>query len=114
MPILRRVGRPGLLGTVARTAVVAGTATAVTGAVAQRQQNRAVEHQMAQQQALQQQVPRPQFAPEVAAPPAAPIPAPAAGGVDLVATLAQLGELHSQGLLSVQEFTLAKQQLLGT
>jgi hypothetical protein len=32
-----RVGRPGLIGTMARTAVVAGTATAVSGGVARRQ-----------------------------------------------------------------------------
>ena len=38
-----RVGRPGLIGTMARTAVVAGTATAVSGGVARRQQARAQE-----------------------------------------------------------------------
>lgn len=113
MPIMRRGGRPGLLGMAARTAVVAGTATAVSGAVAQRQHTRAAEHQaMEQQQAAayaqqaQAQVPAP--APVAAAPGAA---APA---VDVVARLQQLGELYQQGLLSAEEFALAKQQLFAS
>lgn len=113
MPILRRVGRPGLLGMAARTAVVAGTATAVSGAVASRQQHRAAEHQAAEQYAQQQaaeQYAQQQAVPAPAAPPA-PEAAPPAG--DLVARLQQLGSLHAQGLLSAEEFALAKQQLLG-
>ena len=42
----RRVGRPGLVGTMARTAVVAGTATAVSGGVARRQQHVVVGHEI--------------------------------------------------------------------
>ena len=41
--MMRRVGRPGLIGMAARTAVVAGTATAVSGSVARHQQNKANE-----------------------------------------------------------------------
>lgn len=106
MPILRRGGRPGLLGMAARTAVVAGTATAVSGAVAQRQHNRAVDHQAQQQQQAAQYAPAPPVPPTPAAETAAP-------AVDVVARLQQLGELHTQGLLSAEEFALAKQQLLG-
>lgn len=102
MPILRRGGRPGLLGMAARTAVVAGTATAVSGAVAKHQQVRAAE-----QEAVQSQSYAAPAAP--AAPPAPPNPA-----TDVVAKLTQLGELHQQGLLSVEEFAIAKQQLLGS
>ncbi|WP_334168794.1 SHOCT domain-containing protein [Timonella senegalensis] len=81
MPILNRGGRPGLLGMAARTAVVAGTATAVSGRVEQRQQARAMdrqmqasEHQMIQQQ--QQQAAIAQAVAEQAA--AAPMGAPVA------------------------------------
>ncbi|MGX1693832.1 SHOCT domain-containing protein [Microbacterium keratanolyticum] len=111
MPILRRAGRPGLLGMAARTAVVAGTATAVSGAVAQRQHARAAEHQaMEQQQAAAYAQ-----AAAAASAPVAPAPAPApAPANDVVARLQQLGELHQQGLLSAEEFALAKQQLLSS
>lgn len=109
MPILRRAGRPGLLGMAARTAVVAGTATAVSGAVAQRQHARAAEHQaMEQQQAAAYAQAAAASAPVA---PAAPAPAPVN---DVVARLQQLGELHQQGLLSAEEFALAKQQLLSS
>lgn len=105
MPILRRGGRPGLLGMAARTAVVAGTATAVSGAVAQHQQNRAADHSAQHQQAAQY-VPAPQA-------PQATMEARDAPAVDVVARLQQLGDLHTQGLLTAEEFALAKQQLLG-
>lgn len=113
MPFIRRVGRPGLLGMAARTAVVAGTATAVSGAVANRRHTRAVEHQAAQEQELrsiaEQQAAA--AAQPVAAPPVEPVAAPAVGG-DLVGRLQELGQLHQQGLLSAEEFAQAKSQLL--
>ncbi len=46
--MMRRMGRPGLVGTMARTAVVAGTATAVAGGVRNRQEQKAVADQQAQ------------------------------------------------------------------
>ena len=56
-PMPRRMGRPGLLGTVARTAVVAGTATAVVGGVHRHQDQKSADQQAAdaQQQQLADQ-----------------------------------------------------------
>jgi hypothetical protein len=98
----RRFGRPGLLGTMARTAVVAGTASATVNAVNRRSARRAEEQ--ADAAAYQQEQ---QYA-------AAPVPAPApAGGDDLVSRIAELGQLHQQGILDDAEFAAAKQKLLG-
>jgi hypothetical protein len=100
MPYIPRRGRPGLLGLAARTAVVTGTATAVSDGMATRRQRRAqadyeqVQYEFAQQQAV------------------LPTPAPAPP-VDLVAELQKLGDLKSQGLLSDAEFQAAKARLLG-
>ncbi|VFA97394.1 SHOCT domain-containing protein [Nocardia cyriacigeorgica] len=99
-----RVGRPGLLGTIARTAVISGTARATANAVDRRAQRRAAESAA---YAAQQQAPPPP------PPPSPPAPAPAAGGSeDLVARLQQLGQLHDSGVLSDEEFAAAKRQLL--
>lgn len=94
----RAVGRrgPGLVGTMARTAVVAGTATAVSGKVAQNQQNKA---QAAQAQQAQE-----------AAPAEAPAAPPEESSVD---QLKQLAELHEQGILTDEEFAAKKAQILG-
>jgi hypothetical protein len=110
-----RVGRPGLVGTAARTAVIAGTATAVSGKVASAQQA------AAQQAAAQQAV-----APPAAAPPQVPVaaaPAPAAeasatgdaGGLsdEVVDQLRKLAELRDAGIVTDDEFTAKKRQLLG-
>lgn len=114
----RRRGRPGLVGTMARTAVVAGTATAVVGGVSGRQQAKAqagAQEQAAQQAAfesqaqvaeLQQQMAQMQQASS------APAPAPAAGGDDLTAKLQSLADLHASGVLSDVEFSEAKAKLL--
>ncbi|RIJ71288.1 SHOCT domain-containing protein [Nakamurella silvestris] len=102
-----RSGRPSLLGTAARTAVVVGTAQAVSGSVAQSQAVRAQDRQDAE--AFRQQ------AQPVAPPPAAPVAA-AAPAVDtdtLIAQLTQLGELHKAGVLTDQEFAAQKARLLG-
>ncbi|MDN4482569.1 SHOCT domain-containing protein [Demequina lignilytica] len=101
----RRMGRPGLLGTMARTAVISGTATAVSGNVARRQAARA-------------QAQQPQYAPTepqvvAAAPAPAQVAPPTAGGDDLMAKLAQLAEMKNAGLLSDAEFAAAKAKLLG-
>lgn len=115
--MMRRVGRPGLIGMAARTAVVAGTATAVSGSVARHQQNKANEQYEQQAYEAQQQQAAMDAAAaqavanaQAAAPP--PAPAPAGGGNDLMAQLQQLGTLHAQGILSDEEFAAAKAKLL--
>jgi hypothetical protein len=93
---------PGLLRGVARTAVVAGTATAVSNRVSRRQANRwaAQEPQYAEQ---------PQYAePQYAAPP----PPPPAPEVDPIAKLKELASLRDQGILTDQEFADQKAKLL--
>ncbi len=99
---MRRVGRPGLIGTAARTAVIAGTATAVSGNVARRQQQRAAP-----------QAPAPAQAPPVAAAPPPPAAPPVGGGTDIVATLERLSTLHASGALTDAEFAAAKAAALG-
>ncbi|MFV0286046.1 MAG: SHOCT domain-containing protein [Demequina sp.] len=106
----RRIGRPGLLGTMARTAVISGTATAVSGSVARRQAGRA---QARQQQAYAQQayVEQPQAA-QVQAAPVQAAPAVSVGD-DLMAQLSKLAEMKNAGILSEAEFAAAKAKLLG-
>ncbi len=101
----RRMGRPGLVGTMARTAVIAGTATAVSGGVARHQQAKA--QQAADAQAYQEQ--------ENPAPaPAAP-PAPAPGGTeDTITQLKELAALKDQGILTEEEFAAQKAKILGS
>lgn len=113
---MRRVGRPGLLGAAVRTAVVAGTATAVSGAVAQRQHNRVVADQQATLQQQQEMEAAAEAAARnaMAAQPVQPVQPVPPVGTDLVGKLAQLGELRQQGLLADQEFEQAKSQLLGS
>ena len=96
----RRVGRPGLVGTMARTAVVAGTATAVSGGVARRQQAKA--QQSADAQAYQEQQMAPQ--PVAAAPDTS----------DMVEQLKELAALKDQGILTEEEFAAQKAKILGS
>jgi hypothetical protein len=118
---LGRGGRPGLIGMAARTAVVAGTATAVSGNVQRRQQAKYADQQAQQDAAAQQQWEAQQYqaqqaaAAQAAAPPPPPPPpaAPAGGGVDVVAELQKLAALKDQGILSDAEFAAAKAKLLG-
>jgi Short C-terminal domain len=126
---------PGLLRGVARTAVVAGTASAVSGRVQRRQADKFADrdaHAAAQRSeayaqetgappayappptqygAPPQQVyaapPQPQYAPEPAAP-AAP-----ASQADVLTQLKQLGELRDAGVLTEAEFAGQKAKLLG-
>jgi hypothetical protein len=104
----------------ARTAVIAGTATAVSGSVqrgaAQRaadQQQRAAEQQQAMVDQAAAQATANLAAQQQAAPPA-PSPTPAASAADdKIAKIRELGKLHADGLLSDDEFTAAKASLLG-
>jgi hypothetical protein len=95
---------PGLLRGVARTAVVAGTATAVSNRVSRRQANRwsAQEEEQYQQQQYQQ----PQYAP-----PPQPAPAPAP---DVVTQLKELADLRTQGILTDAEFEAQKAKILAS
>lgn len=95
---MRRMGRPGLVGTMARTAVVVGTATAVSGSMKNKQEQK--------QEAAQQQAAAAQAA-------AAPAPAPEPATDDPMEKVKQLGELHAQGLLTDEEFAAAKAKALG-
>lgn len=112
--IRRGIGRPmsrGIVGTMATTAVVAGTATAVSGRVAQNQAAKA-------QQAADAQAYRQEQAAEAAPPPPPPAPAPAAapaptaGSTDVVAQLTQLAALRDQGVLTEDEFAAQKAKIL--
>lgn len=111
---LRRFGRPGLIGLAARTAVVAGTAGAVQGAMVRNQQQKAQgQYEQQQYEAAQQQAQIDAAAQNAAAQyaPAAPA-APAGGADDMIAKLQQLASLKDSGVLSEAEFAAAKQKLL--
>ncbi len=122
----RRTGRPSLIGTMARTAVIAGTAQTVAGGVAQKQaaQAQAVANEQAAEQAtqaeladLRNQVSQLQASAPDPAPAAWPVmpapPAPADPAPDFMAQLQQLASMKDSGLLSDAEFAAAKAKLLG-
>lgn len=95
---LLRPGRPGLLGMAARTAVVAGTASAVAGRVSHHQQQKYTQQeqeQYAQQAQYQQQA------------------APAQVEPEYMGELQQLAQLKSQGVITDAEFNAKKKQILG-
>ena len=92
---------PGLLRGVARTAVVAGTATAVSNRVSRRQANRWSQQEYDQQQQYQE--------PAYQEPPPPPEPA----GPDPIEQLKELGALHEQGILTDEEFAAQKAKILG-
>jgi hypothetical protein len=87
---------PGLLRGMARTAAVAGTATAVSNRVSRRQANR-----WAAQDAQAYEPPPEQYAP------------PANGGSDPIAQLKELAALKDQGILTEEEFAEQKARILG-
>jgi hypothetical protein len=99
--------------------VVAGTATAVSGAVAGKQQAKAnqqydaEQNEAQQQQAAMQQAAADAVAAQQAAAPAAAPAAAASGSSDVITQLQQLADLKAQGVLSDQEFADAKAKLLG-
>lgn len=100
---LGRGGRPGLLGTIARTAVISGTAQATSNAVNRRAQARSQREYAESNPAA------------AAPPPPAPAPAsaPNAGdGPSLADQIGRLADLHASGALSAEEFAAAKSRLL--
>lgn len=117
----RRAGR-GIVGTMATTAVVVGTAGAVQHRQQQKYANQAAQQQAqaadSQQQAQAAETQRQmeemqaQQAAAAAAAPAAAASAPAGAGDDLMAQLTQLAQLHQAGVLTDEEFAAAKAKLL--
>ena len=116
-----------MVGTMARTAVVAGTATAVHSSMTGKKQSKAqaqADTQAAQQATyenqaqladMQRQLDASQAAQAQPAPaPAAPAPAAPAAGDDPMSQLSKLADLKAAGILSDEEFTAAKAKLLGT
>ena len=97
---------PGLLRGVARTAAIAGTATAVSGRVQRRQAEKFAQRDAniyaQREQAYEQQV----------APQAAPATAPAPAGDDKLDQLQKLGDLKAQGILTDAEFEAQKAKIL--
>ncbi len=93
---------PGLIRGVARTAAIAGTATAVSNRVSRRQAGRWASQE--QQQYAQEPPPQQQYAP--------PPPPPQTGMDDKLAQLKELGELKAAGVLSEPEFEQQKARIL--
>jgi len=91
----------GLIGGMARTAVVAGTATAVSNRVSRRQANR-----------WAAQEPQQQYAEPAYEQPPPPPPAPASTAVDPLEQLQKLGELKAAGVLTEEEFAIQKAKIL--
>jgi hypothetical protein len=99
---------PGLIRGVARTAAIAGTATAVSNRVSRRQAGRWAQQEQAQAYQEQQAAPPPQ---QYAPPP--PPPPPAGGGMDdKLAQLKELGALKEAGVLTDEEFAVQKDRIL--
>ena len=119
------VGRrgPGLLGTMARTAVIAGTATAVSKGVSGSMDQRAAQQQAARQQQQQaafdagfqqaQQAQAQQQQQMPVQPVAAPTASPATNTDAMIAQLQQLAELQKVGILTPDEFAQQKARILG-
>lgn len=101
---------PGLVRGIARTAAIAGTATAVSNRVSRRQGQRwAAESQPEPQyQEPQYQEPAP------AAYEPAPAPAPAESSTDRISALKDLAELHEAGVLTDTEFSAEKARILAS
>ena len=96
---------PGLLRGVARTAVVAGTATAVSNRVSRRQAQRWSDQEPQYYDEPQRGYDEP--------PPPPPPPAPAAAPADPIAQLKELAALKEQGVLTDAEFAAQKAKILG-
>jgi hypothetical protein len=99
---------PGLIRGMARTAVVAGTATAVSNRVSRRQARRWAADEP-QQQYYEEPPPQQYAQPQYAAPP----PPPAAAAPDPIEQLKELAALKEQGILTDEEFAAEKAKILG-
>jgi Short C-terminal domain len=90
---------PGLLRGMARTAVIAGTATSVSNRVSRRQ-------------AARWSAQEPDYPPQQEYAPPPPAPAAAAPAPDPIEKLKELGQLHAEGILTDEEFAQQKARLL--
>jgi hypothetical protein len=90
---------PGLIRGVARTAAIAGTATAVSNRVSRRQASRWAQQEAPQQEAYSE---------------APPQQAPPQQSVDPVHQLKELGQLRDSGVLTEEEFAAQKAKILGS
>jgi hypothetical protein len=106
----RRIGRPGLVGTMARTAVITKTAQTVAGGGAAQQQANAQQAAAQQQAALDAQTQLADMQSQINS--VAGVQSQPAPGGGLLAELQQLGEMLKSGLLSEEEFAAAKSKLL--
>jgi hypothetical protein len=108
---------PGLIGGMARTAVVAGTATAVSNRVSRRQAERWGRDDQSAYAPYQYAAPPP---PQYVQPPPPPVqqapppPPPAAPAVDPIEQLTKLGQLRDSGILTEEEFQAQKAKILGS
>ena len=114
----RRRGRPGIVRTMGRTAVIADTATAVSGGMqrhAASKQEEAYEQDAANQAAYESQAQLAEMQAQMDAMKTqqAPPAAPAAPADDTMAQLKQLADMKTSGLLTDEEFAAAKAKLLG-
>ena len=104
---------PGLLRGIARTAVIAGTATSVSNRVSRRQAGRWAEQEQ-QQQPYQQQGYQQQGYQQQQYQQPAPPPQPSSGADDRIAQLRQLGDLRASGVLTDAEFDEQKRRILNS
>ena len=108
---------PGLIGGMARTAVVAGTATAVSNRVSRRQAERWSRDDQSTYVPYGYAPPPP---PQYVQPPPPPVqqapppPPPAAPAVDPIEQLTKLGQLRDSGVLTEEEFQAQKAKILGS
>ena len=116
----RRRGRPGIAGTMARTAVIAGTATAVSGSMRKSsankeaaQQEQAAANQAAYESQAQLDEMQGQMNAMQAQQAPAPQPASAPAADDVMGQLQRLADMKTAGLLTDAEFSSAKAKLLG-
>jgi hypothetical protein len=100
---------PGLLRGIARTAAIAGTATAVSNRVSRRQAGRWARHDAQQTEYADQAEPA-----AYAAETGQPAEQPSSGMDDQLAQLEKLADLKERGVLSDTEFADQKRRILGT
>ncbi|WP_267618403.1 SHOCT domain-containing protein [Gordonia bronchialis] len=105
---------PGLIRGVARTAAIAGTATAVSNRVSRRQANRWAQQEQERYTQQQPQYSQPQYAEPAPAQPAPAQPAPAAPGSSTIDQLKELAALYQRGILTDDEFAAQKAKILAS